>query len=146
MGELVGIARRDAKRGAMQELQSASVTADNGVADDFRGKPGKRQVTVLSADVWDAVCQELDSQLPWTTRRANLLVSGVELPRSAGQTIHVGPVTLRVTMETDPCSRMDEQHAGLRAALQPDWRGGVCCEVVSGGDIAIGDAVRIDAS
>ncbi len=145
MGELVGIARRDAKRAAMQELRSATVTTDTGVADDFRGKPGKRQITILSADVWNAVCEELDSDLPWTTRRANLLVSGVDLPRSSGQTIQVGPVTLRVTMETDPCSRMDEQHDGLREALLPDWRGGVCCEVVSGGDIAIGDAVRVDA-
>ena len=145
MGELVGIARRDAKRGAMQELQSATVTADAGVANDFRGKPGKRQVTILSADVWNAVCGELDHELPWTTRRVNLLVAGVELPRSAGQTIRVGPITLRVTMETDPCSRMDEQHDGLRQALQPDWRGGVCCEVLSGGDIAIGDSVRVDA-
>ena len=144
MGELVGIARRDAKRAAMQELQSATVTQDTGVANDFRGRPGKRQVTILSADVWNAVCDELGNALPWTTRRANLLVSGVELPRDSGGTIRVGPVTLRVTMETDPCSRMDEQHDGLREALVPDWRGGVCCEVISGGDIAIGDAVQVD--
>lgn len=146
MGELVGIAIRDAKRAAMRELESASITPESGVADDFRGKPGKRQVTLLSADVWDTVCAELNSTLPWTTRRANLLVAGVDLPRSAGQTIHVGSVTLRVTMETDPCSRMDEQHDGLRAALTPDWRGGVCCEVLSGGDISIGDSVQIETA
>ena len=146
MGELVGIAIRDAKRATMRELQSASISPDTGVADDFRGKPGKRQVTLLSADVWNTVCAELGTDLPWTTRRANLLVSGIELPKSAGQTIHVGPVALRVTMEPDPCSRMDEQHDGLRAALTPDWRGGVCCEVLSGGDIALGDTVRIEAA
>lgn len=144
MGELVGIARRDAKRASMQELESASVTPDTGVAADFRGRPGKRQVTLLSAEVWDTVCDELGSALPWTTRRANLLVRGVELPRQAGGVIQVGPVALRVTMETDPCSRMDEQHDGLRAALVPDWRGGVCCEVISGGDVALGDVVKVN--
>ena len=146
MGELVGIAIRDAKRAAMRELQSATVTPDAGVADDFRGKPGKRQVTLLSADVWDTVCAELNSDLPWTIRRANLLVAGIDLPKAAGETIQVGPVTLRVTMETDPCSRMDEQHDGLRAALTPDWRGGVCCEVLSGGEISIGDSVQIETA
>lgn len=146
MGELVGIAIRDAKRAAMRELQSATVTPDAGVADDFRGKPGKRQVTLLSADVWNTVCAELNSDLPWTIRRANLLVAGIDLPKSAGETIQVGPVKLRVTMETDPCSRMDEQHDGLRAALTPDWRGGVCCEVLSGGDISIGDSVQLETA
>ena len=146
MGELVGIAIRDAKRAAMRELQSATVTPDAGVADDFRGKPGKRQVTLLSADVWNTVCAELNSDLPWTIRRANLLVAGIDLPKSAGETIQVGPVKLRVTMETDPCSRMDEQHDGLRAALTPDWRGGVCCEVLSGGEISIGDSVQLETA
>ena len=146
MGELVGIAIRDAKRAAMRELQSANVTPDAGVADDFRGKPGKRQVTLLSADVWNTVCAELSSDLPWTIRRANLLVAGIDLPKSAGETIQVGSVKLRVTMETDPCSRMDEQHDGLRAALTPDWRGGVCCEVLSGGEISIGDSVQIETA
>ena len=49
-------------------------------------------------------------------------------------------------LETDPCSRMDEQHAGLRDALTPDWRGGVCCRVIAGGNVAVGDEVRLAAA
>ena len=127
----------------MQELESATVSAERGVADDFRGRPGQRQVTLISADVWREVCDELGAELPWTTRRANLLVAGVDLPKAAGGVIEIGPVRLEVTMETDPCPRMDEQHEGLTAALVPDWRGGVCCRVLAGGDLAVGDPVRV---
>ena len=143
MGILKAIARRDRKRGPMQELSSAEVSATNGVGNDFRGKPGKRQVTVMSADVWGAVCAELGVDLPWTTRRANLLVEGIDLPRQAGGILEIGSARLEVMLETDPCSRMDEQLDGLRAALMPDWRGGVCCRVIAGGDIAVGDEVRL---
>ena len=108
----------------MQELTEAEITPERGVADDFRGR----------------------RDLPWTVRRANLLVECVELPRQAGGVIEIGPVRLEVMVETDPCSRMDEQCPGLREALLPDWRGGVCCRVLDGGRVALGDSVRVTGS
>ena len=88
---------------------------------------------------------EGEDALSWSSRRANLLVEGVKLPREAGKIIAIGK-TLRIetTMECDPCSRMDEIKAGLKLALEPDWRGGVLGTVVSDGEIAIGDEVRIE--
>ncbi|MDX1404847.1 MAG: hypothetical protein R3192_09925 [Woeseiaceae bacterium] len=143
MGRLIGIARRDAKRAPMELLDSAEVSDRTGVANDFRGKPGKRTVTVISAAVWREVCKELGREIPWTTRRANLLVDDLELPQRAGPIIEIGDVRLKVMMEVDPCSRMDEQCQGLREILKPDWRGGVGCSVVSGGSITLGDKVAI---
>ena len=145
MGRLVGIARRDKKRAPMQLLDKAEISTESGVAHDFRGKPGDRQVTVISAEVWRQVCKELGSEIPWTTRRANLLVEGLELPKQAGGEIRIGGVILRVMGETDPCSRMEEQCTGLKAALQPDWRGGVFCRVLESGAVSIGDAVSLTA-
>ncbi len=76
-------------------------------------------------------------------RRANLLVEGIALPQRAGQVFRIGEVRLLVTGECDPCSRMDEQVPGLRIALTPAWRGGLTCKVLSGGRIALGDAVAL---
>lgn len=146
MGRLIGIARRDGKRAAMQELSTAEVDDATGVARDFRGRPGNRQVTIISSEAWQAACREVGVELPWTTRRANLLVEGLQLPQQPGRIVRIGDLRLEITMETDPCSRMDEQQDGLKAALAPDWRGGVCCRVLSGGTIRIGDAVSIDAA
>ena len=143
MGRLVGIARRDTKRAPMETLEQAEVSDQTGVAQDFRGKPGDRTVTVISARAWGEVCAELGQQIPWTTRRANLLVDDIDLPKSAGQITEIGAIRLKVTMEVDPCSRMDEQLEGLTNALKPDWRGGVGCSVLLGGSISIGDAVTV---
>ena len=38
---------------------------------------------------------------------------------------------------------MDALKDGLRAALTPDWRGGLLGRVMADGDIAVGDEVRI---
>ena len=44
----------------------------------------------------------------------------------------IGALVLEVTMETRPCQLMEAAHRGLRGALTPDWRGGVCCRVECG--------------
>ncbi len=144
MGELLAIARRDKKRAAMQTLESADITLNHGVAMDFRGKPSPRQVTVLSQESWRVVCDTLNTKLPWTTRRANLLIRGLDLKNTQGRILKIGPVRLLITQETDPCERMNEALPGLYHALASDWRGGVCCRVLDEGKIQLGDDVEID--
>jgi MOSC domain-containing protein YiiM len=146
MGRLIGIARREQKRAAMEILDDAEISAQTGVANDFRGKPGQRQVTVISAEAWAAACKDLGQQIPWTTRRANLLVEDVQLPQRTGDVIEIGDVRLLVTMEVDPCSRMEEQYEGLKASLTPEWRGGVACTVLQGGSVRVGDGVAVLAA
>ncbi len=142
-GKVLGVARRERTRGPMEQLQSAAVTVQAGVEGDLRGALKDRQVTVLAHESWQAACNDLGSELPWTTRRANVLVEGLALAEQTGKTIRIGEVTLLITGETDPCVRMEEQAAGLRDALAPEWRGGVTCRVTAGGSIAVGDAALL---
>lgn len=142
--ELVAIAVRDATQAPMRTPESAEVTLEAGVEADFRGKPGPRQVTVLTEEAWRAACDELGETVPWTLRRANLLVRGVDLRDSTGRRIRVGPVELEVSEECAPCQVMDRQREGLRSALEPEWRAGVACRVVTPGRITIGDPVALD--
>ena len=146
MGRLLGIARREQKRAEMEILENADVSEQTGVARDFRGKAGERQVTVVSKEAWAAVCEDLGKQIPWTTRRANFLVEDCELPQRTGDFLEVGGVRLQVTMEVDPCKRMEEQYEGLRDAMTPDWRGGVACTVLKGGPVQLGDEVSVLAA
>jgi MOSC domain-containing protein YiiM len=124
----------------MVEISDVEIDAVTGLAGDARGRKPGRQVTVLFREGWDAACRELGAALPWTTRRANLLVEGMAVP-AVGERIGIGNVVLEVTGETDPCRVMEAAHRGLRRALTPDWRGGVCCRVYRQGRIAVGDAV-----
>jgi MOSC domain-containing protein YiiM len=144
MIQLTGIARRAAKRAVMEKLKSCDVSTHEGVSGDFRGKPGKRQVTVLSQEAWAIACESIDTTLSWTSRRANLLISGFVFDASCvGKIIHIGDLQLEITKETVPCFRMDEAHEGMQEALKSDWRGGVCCRVIHSGNIRLGDHVNI---
>lgn len=133
----------------MEVVEACEVSRDRGIEGDHKGLKFKnRAVTILAREDWAAALGELTDlagavALPWTVRRANLLVEGVRLPRARGALVDVGSVRLEVTYPTVPCARMDEAHPGLRKVLHPEWRGGVTCRVITGGVIRIGDAVAI---
>ena len=144
VGRLIGIARATEKGAPMELLGRTAITTAAGVDGDVRGARSGRQVTVLFREGWEAACHDSGAALPWTTRRANLYVDGLEVPRQAGARLLVGEVELEVIQETRPCAQMDAAFHGLRTAMRSDWRGGVACNVVRGGTIEIGDQATVD--
>jgi MOSC domain-containing protein YiiM len=145
-GKLLGIARRSKPREAMETTNDVLVTIDAGVEGDCHGSAPDRQVTVISADSWHDACRDLGMEVPWTKRRANLLVGGIDLRDTVGARISVGDVLLEIAEENPPCRVMDIQQAGLRNALKPDWRAGVSCRVLASGKIKVGDIVELRRS
>ena len=142
-GKLLAIAVKSRDDGNMHLLDKANITKSSGVENDPRGKRLSRQVTVVSSESWAAVCADLGKEIPWTFRRANLLVDGISLPNSKGKKLIVGNVEMEVTFETTPCHVMDEAEKGLKDALAPNWRGGVLCRVLKEGEIKCGDSVAL---
>ena len=78
MGKVLQIAIREASRAPMQILDVAQMTTEKGVVGDFRGTVLGRQVTVVVREAWEAACADLGMDVDWTTRRANVLVEGLD--------------------------------------------------------------------
>ncbi len=144
MGKLIGIAKREKSRAPMEKLEQASISTELGLLGDCKGsKFPERQITILAIEDWKATLALLRGiDLDWSVRRANFLVGGIKLPRGRGSQIAIGDVIVEVRDQTSPCQQMENAQIGLRKALSGDWRGGVSCRVISGGQIKIGDSVK----
>ena len=129
-----------AHRGAMDPRETIELIAGRGVAGSA-DQGGRRQLTLLEREVWDALMRELGSDATPDTRRANVLVTGIDLRASRGRVLRLGATRVRVAGEVKPCERMEEAVAGLRALMYPDWQGGAFAEVLDGGTVAVGDPV-----
>ena len=131
------------KRGSgalMDAAISAQLVAGRGIVGNADQR-GKRQVTLLSAEHWADLTAQLGTPDP-SVRRANFLLSGVDLRGSRGKTLRLGSVRILIFGETRPCWQMDEAWPGLRAALSVPWGGGAFGEVLDDGAIAIGDVAE----
>lgn len=137
-GRVAAIAVKTAKGGPMREIEVAEAVVDGGIT---AGTPvsAKRGITFLSRERWNAAMDELMVDLPWHTRRANVLVEGLDLAPLIGRRVRLGDVEVDIRGETHPCARMDALYEGLRRALEPDCRGGVYGQVVRGGTFRVGD-------
>jgi MOSC domain-containing protein YiiM len=141
IGKLEAIWIKRFKSGPMDQQESATLIANRGIvgnADQGR----KRQVTIIAQERWAALMAATGAALDPAARRANLLVSGIDLVNSRGKTLQIGAVRIQIYNETRPCERMDQAHPGLQAAMKAEWGGGAFGLVLDDGAIRVGDPVQ----
>lgn len=138
MASVAGIWVSPAKNsGRMLARERVNAIEGHGLEDCAHARPGgKRQVLFASAEHLSAV--DVD---PGRVRE-NFTVEGEDVQRWAvGQRVRAGSAVFEVTMECEPCSRMDEIRPGLQAELE--GRRGMLARVVEGGQVALGDPVEL---
>jgi MOSC domain-containing protein YiiM len=139
-GKLEAIWIKRAHGGPMDPAAEARLVAGRGIvgnADQGR----RRQVTIIEREVWESIMDDLGGSLDPSTRRANLMVSGLRLADSRGRVLRIGACRIRIFGETKPCLSMEEALPGLAGALRPNWGGGAFGEVLDDGSIRVGDDV-----
>lgn len=141
-GVVVSIAIKRERRAPMQEVSEATVSEENGLEGNIR-QPERRRVTLIGREGWEAAQAELGGNLPWHTRRANILVEGLDLGPLIGKSVRVGEIELAINGETEPCGLMDTFQPGLQEALKPDCRGGIYGSILKGGRVKTGDTVAV---
>ena len=144
-GRVEGLWSKRAHRGRMDQLREATLVAGKGMAGSV-DRSRRRQVTLLAREAWNEAVSTIAEDPGPAARRANILISGIELPYMRGRILRIGACRLAIGGELTPCERMDEASPGLRQALQENWRGGVFAQVLDGGTIRIGDSVEWETS
>ena len=142
MGELLEIWLKKNHGEPMVALTEAEVRAGEGIKDSAKEPHADRQVTVLSKESWEAATESIGKSVDPRERRANFIVSGVELEETIGKILQIGELKIKVTGETVPCKLMNEVSDGLRDALKPEWRGGVTGSVINDCLVKKGDSVN----
>jgi MOSC domain-containing protein YiiM len=140
MGTLERIWMKRAHRGPMDPVDHASLEAGRGLVGSAN-YGGRRHVTIVSVERWAELMSLLQADVDPSARRANLLVSGIDLVESRDKTLLVGTCRLRIGGETRPCERMEEAYPGLQEAMRPRWGGGAWAVVEIGGEVRTGDPV-----
>ena len=144
-GAVLALALRPEKGGAMALAESITLTPENGVMGDH-GTSQRRQVTLLDEAAWQTACSEVGTELDWTVRRANILVSNLNLKDLVGAEIRIGSALVTIIGEVVPCHVMDHAQEGLKRALKPEWRGGVYGRITATGQVSVGDNIVIHSS
>jgi MOSC domain-containing protein YiiM len=117
--------------------ESARALEGEGLEGCAHARAGtKRQVLFASAEHLDAL------GVAHGAIKENFTVEGADVHAwPVGQRIQAGGAEFEITMECDPCERMDEIRPGLQRELE--GRRGMLARVVTTGEIAVGDEIRL---
>jgi MOSC domain-containing protein YiiM len=108
-------------------------------------KVGKRAVTLIEREAVAMANDTYDLGMTEQETRRNVVVEGVPLNHLVGREFLVGGVRLRGFDLSEPCVYLEEL-TGKPARKAFLHRGGLRAEILEGGPIRIGDAVRPDAT
>src|ERR671918_2641079 len=98
-GRLEAIWIKRVRRGPMDGVARAELVAGRGLVGNAN-QGGRRQVTIIELEVWRDLMAELGATLSPSTRRANLLVSGIRLRATRGHRLEIGDCRLEILGET----------------------------------------------
>ncbi len=141
MGQLEAIWIKRAHRGPMDAVAEAQLDEGRGLVGNVN-RSRRRQVTIIAREAWDRLMAQVGASLDPAARRANLMISGLDLAHTRGRVLRIGDARLVIDGETTPCERMDEASNGLQDAMRVNWGGGAFAQILTGGTIRVGDSIE----
>ncbi|MEZ3143255.1 MOSC domain-containing protein [Halobaculum sp. MBLA0143] len=137
--------------GAAMEPRETVTCREGGIVDDryFDGSGTYApfdtcEVTFVSWAAVETIREQTGIDLSDGRHRRNVVLAGAEPTDLLDTTFRVGGVTFRGTRRRPPCAHVEEvaDEAGVEEALG-DGRGGICADVVEGGELAVGDRLEL---
>jgi MOSC domain-containing protein YiiM len=147
-GHLIGIHVCAHAGERLQSLSQVRVIPGRGLAGDryaaglgtFSDRPGKRDVTLIESEVLENYQLETGKELTAAESRRNLLTRGIRLNALVDHEFQVGRVRMRGLRLSEPCTHlMRLTHPETLCGLA--HRGGLIAEILSEGEIAVGDRI-----
>jgi MOSC domain-containing protein YiiM len=123
--------------GAIEAVDAVEAGAGIGLEGDYHG-----DITLIEAESLEGLANETGIRLGPHDSRRNVLTRGIDLNALVGERFRVGAVEAVGVELAEPCTklqRLTSKRGVLRGLVH---RGGLRADVVSGGRIAVGDAVR----
>jgi MOSC domain-containing protein YiiM len=104
------------------------------------GRSG-REVTLVASEAIEALEIEFGVKLAPGQSRRNITTLGIDLNDFVDRELRVGEVVLRGTRLCEPCQDLENYVGQPNVIKGLVHRGGLRCDIVSGGVIRVGDAV-----
>ena len=143
-----GIFIRASGNGETVRLERASVSPDGIDGDRYRNgtgtfyKPGKtgQALTLIEEEALEGLEREHEIVLAPEATGRNVLTRGVDLNALVGRRFRIGAVECFGDRLCDPCRPLERrtQNGVLRGLAN---RGGLRADVLTGGEIAVGDEI-----
>src|SRR3954454_11697529 len=141
-GEVAAIAIAGVKNGLPEPVDRVRITAGHGIDGDYHaGVEGNVALTLIAAEALEGLQHDTGLDISHAETRRNVLTRGVDLNALVGKRFRVGDVECEGVELCEPCRRLARLVDELGVLRGLVHRGGLRADVITDGEITVGDRV-----
>ena len=130
----------------IEKKETVEVVASKGIVGDryFHDFNGDReQITLIESENIDYYNNTFSTKFTYLEFRRNIVTKNIKLNDLVGKTIQVGEIKLKVNDLCRPCKDLQQRLGKSNIIKEFLRRGGLRCEILSSGNINIGDKISV---
>ena len=130
----------------MEEVSVVNVLANKGIVNDRYFKENNNpdtQITLIESENVNYYNKIAGTNFIATDFRRNLITKGINLNKLVGKEIIIGQVKMKAHRLCHPCKYLQDLLKQKDLVKKLLDRGGLRCEILSDGNIAINDKIKI---
>ena len=130
----------------IEKKDTIEVVASKGIVGDryFHDFNGDReQITLIESENIDYYNDTFNTKFTYLAFRRNIITKNIKLNDLVGKTIQVGEIKLKVNDLCRPCKDLQQRLGKSNIIKEFLRRGGLRCEILSSGNIKIGDKITV---
>ena len=130
----------------IEKKETVEVVASKGIVGDryFHDFNGDReQITLIECENIDYYNNTFSTKFTYLEFRRNIVTKNIKLNDLVGKTIQVGEIKLKVNDLCRPCKDLQQRLGKSNIIKEFLRRGGLRCEILSSGNINIGDKISV---
>jgi len=130
----------------IEKKETIEVVASKGIVGDryFHDFNGDReQITLIESENIDYYNNTFSTKFTYLEFRRNIVTKNIKLNDLVGKIIQVGEIKLKVNDLCRPCKDLQQRLGKSNIIKEFLRRGGLRCEILSSGNIKIGDKITV---
>ena len=144
MAEIISIRIVRKQNAAAEPCNHVTVRSNFGIVGDYRSDKFQiGQITLVEAEIINAMSRKLGYDIPDGASRRQIMVKGITLNELIGQNLRMGKILVRVEDKCNPCKNM-ETRIGPGAKNAMNGKGGIRCRIIEGGELHVGDRITVE--
>tara|TARA_B110000438_G_scaffold231917_1_gene227427 strand:+ start:388 stop:825 length:438 start_codon:yes stop_codon:yes gene_type:complete len=145
MGKVIEIGICKNRGQDLHKMTKVEAVKSKGLINDRHFKEGndkKNQITLIEVENIDYFNSLSNTSIPYINFRRNIITKGIELNNLVGKEFYIGNVKLKAHDLCRPCKFLQDNLKQKNIIRELLLKGGLRCEVLSNGNISIGDSIR----
>jgi len=142
----IGITKKNNQKLKIEKVNNVEAIAGKGIKGDryyHDCNEPRKQITLIESENIDYYNKKFNTNFSYLAFRRNLITKSIQLNDLVGKKLSIGQINVQAHDLCRPCKYLQETLGKDNIIKEFLRRGGLRCEILISGNIAVGDEIKV---